>query len=96
MLRSLFLILTVLVALLSGCETSGGDGDDGPSIPECEKLFRVAEACFSKNPEAKVTMSEGIDQVRDMLKPKGGQPLERAKITDVCRQRLATLEAGCK
>lgn len=95
MTRSLVPWLALFMTLVCGCETSGGEGGEGSSIPECDKLFRVASACFAKKPEAKAAMSEGIDQVKAMLSPQGGQPLERAKIADICRERMASLQRGC-
>ena len=95
MTRSLLLTLTLAVLLLAGCEPSEGEGG-AEGIPECDKLFRMADACFSKNPVVKASMADSVDQVREMLKPKGNAPLERARIADVCRQRMAGLEQACR
>lgn len=93
--RSRLLSLTLVLLALAGCDASGGGGD-AASIPECDKLFRVADACFSKNPVVKASMADTVDQVKDMLKPRSGEPLERAKIADVCRQRTAAVEQACR
>jgi hypothetical protein len=79
--------------LLCGCE--GGSGSGRIEVPECEQYFRVAEACFAKNPVAKATMADSVNQVKGMLAP-SDQPLERAKMIHLCNERRAALVQGCK
>ncbi len=93
MVKWMLPLLALVAPLLVGCQ---GGSEEAASIPECEQYFRRAKACFSKNPVAKASMSDSVDQVREMMTPKGGQPLERPKLVDLCKQRTAALtQGGC-
>jgi hypothetical protein len=99
MVRAMLKLLTLTVVLLAGCKGASDDpgaASGAASIPECDQYFRTAQACFSKNPVAKTTLSQSVDEVREMLAPKGGQPLERAKVTGICKQRMEAMEQSCR
>jgi hypothetical protein len=87
--------LMVAFPLLAGCEGDGGGADGASSVPECEQFLRRAEACFAKNPVVKATHAESVNQVKELLKTKPGQPFERAKMVDLCKQKTAALAESC-